>query len=386
MSIAILVAIGAFVIGNRWGSITSYLLNDKNPVSVSSAMPDNLDYSSVEQVYDVLRKNYDGQLDENQLLDGLKAGLARATNDPYTVYLNKEQATSFVDDLNGTFTGIGAELGIKNDQLVIISPLDGFPAQKAGLRAQDIIVAIDDKSALGITVEEAVSKIRGDAGTDVKLTIIRGDTQKDYTITREKIVVPSVNSRIENGIGIIKISRFAEDTVTLANKAATDFSTANVKGIVLDLRNDSGGYLSAAVNVAGLWIDGKPVVQQRRGKVVTHTEKAKKGALLGNIPTVVLINGGSASASEIVAGALQDYKLATLIGETSYGKGSVQELEKLSDGGLLKVTVARWYTPNGNNIDKEGITPDIEVKLSEKDIQSNVDSQLNKALEVLKTN
>lgn len=367
----------AFVLGNRWRQWTvSWFANNANQ---NQQLPADLDYSEVEQVYDLLRVKYDGQLEVEKLLDGLKQGLAEATGDDYTVYLNEEETKAFKSDLNGTFSGIGAELGVENDRLIIVAPLDGFPAQKAGLRAKDVIAKINGEDTTGFSTEEAVAKIRGEVGTDVTLTIIRGSEQFDVTITRTEITVPSVTHKVVDGVGILRISRFGEDTVRLARDAAQSLKDQNVKGVVVDLRNNGGGYLDGAVGVAGIWLNNEVVVQQKQGERVIDSQRSGGNPILDGIKTVVLINEGSASASEIVAGALQDHKAATVIGVTSFGKGSVQELEPIQSGGTLKVTIARWYTPNGTNIDHSGITPDIEVKLSDEDIGAQRDRQLERA-------
>lgn len=351
--------------------------------SVQKNSPENLDYSSVEQVYDVLRRDYDGQLDVQKMLDGLKTGLVSSAGDTYTEYLNKEAAKEFDDQLSGSFTGIGAELTTKDKYVMIEVPLAGFPAEKAGLRAKDIIVEINGKDAVDIGVREAVKQIRGEAGTTVKLKIVRdGKEELDFEITRAKITVPSVKSEIlEGNIGYLKLnSRFGPDTVELARKSAEEFRSANVRGIILDVRNNPGGLLDAAVKVSNLWLDkGQTILQERRDGVVIKTFRAPSTPILKGIPAVVLINEGSASASEIVAGALHDNKAAKLIGEKSFGKGSVQQLEELPDGGVLKVTIARWYTPAGVNINKEGIKPDLEVKLTDEDTKAKRDPQLDAA-------
>jgi carboxyl-terminal processing protease len=351
--------------------------------SIQKTDTTDLDYASVEQVYDILRKDYDGQLDTEKVLDGIKSGLASAAGDPYTEYLNKKEAQDFDSQLNGTFSGIGAELG-KDTQnnIVVISPIAGFPAEKAGLKAQDIIVEVDGESIAGKTIGEAVGKIRGEKGTNVKLKLVRNKSQEvNLDITRDTITIPSVDSKILDGnIGYLKITRFGEDTVSLANKAAANFKAKGVKGVILDVRNDPGGLLDAAVGVSSIWLDsGKTVLQEKRDGKVIRSYNSKGGAILKGIKTVVLINEGSASASEIVAGALHDNGAATLIGVKSYGKGSVQQLESLGDGSVLKVTIARWFTPNGVNIDKEGIKPDTEIKLSEEDFKSQRDPQLETA-------
>lgn len=351
--------------------------------SVQQTDTNNLDYTSVEKVYDVLRKGYDGQLDTEKVMDGIKSGLASAAGDPYTEYLSKKEAEDFDNQLSGTFSGIGAELGKDTgDNIVVISPIAGFPAEKAGLKAQDIIIEVDGESVAGKTISEAVGKIRGEQGTKVKLKVIRNKaTEVNLEITRETITLPSVESKIlEGNIGYLKVTRFGEDTVSLATKAANEFKTKAVKGVILDVRNDPGGLLDASVGLSSLWLEsGKTILQEKRDGKVIRTFNAKGVPVLKGIKTVVLINEGSASASEITAGALKDNGAATLIGIKSYGKGSVQQLERLGDGSVLKVTIARWYTPNGANIDKEGIKPDTEVKLTEEDFKAQRDPQLDAA-------
>lgn len=343
----------------------------------------NLDYSSVNEVYDTLKRDFDGELDDQKVLDGIKSGLAGATGDPHTEYLNKDAAKEFNDQLTGTFTGIGAELS-KDAQgnLSVIAPIAGFPAEKAGLKPKDVIVEIDGTSTAGLSISDGVAKIRGPKGSAVSLKIFRGGSQEvKIDIIRDQISIASVTTKtLEGNIGYIKISRFAEDTVELAEKAAVDFKKAGVKGIILDVRNDPGGLLNASVKVSSLWLpSGKTVLSERRDNVVVRNFPASGPSTLVGIPTIVLINEGSASASEIVAGALRDNGAATLLGEKSYGKGSVQQLEKLKDGGVLKVTIAHWYTPNGVNIDKEGLKPDKEVKLTEEDAKNQRDPQLDTA-------
>ena len=355
--------------------------------SVTKDLPADLDYDEVEQLYDALRQNFDGQLSNQQLLNGLKQGLAGASGDTYTEYLNAKEAKAFDEDLNGTFSGIGAELSKEEKAIVIVSPIGGFPAQKAGLRPRDVVAEINDKSAFDLSLTEAVNKIRGPAGTKVKLKIIRDSSQElDFEITRAQITIPSVESEILDGnIGYLKISRFAEDTDTLARQAAEDFKQAGVKGVILDVRNNPGGLLDASVALAGLWLPkGTTVLEEKRGGVTVQAMDSNGPATLKGIPTVVLINEGSASASEIVAGALKDNDAATLLGAKTFGKGSVQQLEELPDGGVLKVTIARWYTPGGKNIDKEGIKPDKAVEQTADDAKNNKDPQKDAAVQFLK--
>ncbi len=355
--------------------------------SQNHQLPADLDYSSVEQVYDSLKSSYDGKLDAQQLLDGLKKGLAEATGDQYTEYLNSDKAKEFDSDLNGSFTGIGAELGKQDDLLVVVSPIAGFPADKAGLRPQDVISKIDGEPSFNLSISDAVNKIRGPKGTKVKLTIVRDKSKElEFEIERDQITIPSVTSEILDGnIGYMKISRFGEDTSGLSRQAADKFKAAGVKSVILDVRGNPGGLLDAAVDLSSLWLpSGKTVLQEKRDDVVVRTYKAKGNAVLAGTPTVVLINEGSASASEITAGALKDNGAATLIGQKSYGKGSVQQLENLAGGSVLKVTIARWYTPNGKNIDKAGIEPDQKVDRTDEDYAANRDPQKDAAITFLK--
>jgi len=351
-------------------------------------LPENLDYSSVESMYDVLKANYDGRLDTGKLLDGMKSGLAEASGDAYTVYMNSKDVESFNQQLNGTFSGVGAELGQDGDgNLIVVSPIAGYPAAKAGMRPQDIIAEIDGKSTTGLNIEEAVSKIRGPKGTQVKLRLIRDKKQDlSLTLTREDIKVPSVKHEILPGnIGYLQITHFSDDIAKLATQAAQEFAAKDVKGVVLDLRGDPGGLLDAAVEVSSLWLPkGQTVLQEKQGGVVVSTERANGNNLLQGIPTAVLINEGSASASEITAGALEDNKVATLFGVKSFGKGSVQQIKELAGGGELKVTIARWYRPNGQNIDKKGILPDKEVKMTDDDYKNKLDPQKDAAVAFLR--
>jgi carboxyl-terminal processing protease len=379
----IVLLLAVFWLGLNFGNGRLSLSLPWQTKSVASGLPNRLNYSSINQVYQSLKTNYDGKLTETQLEDGLKHGLATATKDPYTVYFTPQEAKDFNNELNNSFSGIGAELGQDSSgNLEVISPIDGLPADKAGLKAQDLISSINGVSTSGMSVDEAVNKIRGPKGSKVTLQIIRDQSQTlNVTITRDNITLPSVKTKMLPGnIGYMQISTFADDTNGLAQKAADQFKQANVKGIVLDLRDNPGGLLDAAVHVSSLWLpQGQKILDEKRGNTVVDSNMALGGDELNGIPTVVLINSGSASASEITAGALHDDKAAYLIGEKSYGKGVVQQLINFGDGSQLKVTVASWYRPDGQNINHRGITPDQTVKLTDAQAKAGDDTQLQAA-------
>jgi carboxyl-terminal processing protease len=372
---------GAFYAGDAFSNNVS--LPGLNSVA-------KLDYSSLNPLYDVLKSNFDGNLTSQQAIDGARGGLVASTGDTYTEYLTAAQAKSLNDDLTGQLSGIGAEIGMKNNSLTVIAPIDGTPAAKAGIRAGDMIADINGQDTTNMNVDTAVSKIRGAAGTQVKLKIYRaGNTEPiNLTITRANISVPSVKWSMKNGnIGYINITQFGPDTANLTNKAASELKSQGAAKIILDLRNDPGGYLDAAVSVASQFLpSGQTVVSERKGpggKTIVDTLDSKGGGQLVGLPTVVLINSGSASASEIVSAALHDNHSAKLVGVTSFGKGSVQEIKNLAGGSELKVTVAHWYTPGGININKAGIKPDVSVDLTPDDFNAGRDPQLDKAISLL---
>lgn len=340
-----------------------------------------LDLSSLQETYRKLDAKYDGKLDKEKLIESANKGLVSAAGDEYTQFFTAAEAQALQDDLSGNIGGgIGAELGNRNDKVTVIRPLENSPAAKAGLAAGDVVVAVNGDDTRTATVDDVVKKIRGEIGSTVKMIVNRDGEPKEFSVTREEIVAPDVESKVVDGVGVLKVSRFDKETGTHVRAAAEDFRKQGVKGVVLDLRGNGGGYLEAGIDVASVWLDNQVVVSERRGEKVIDERKSAKNPVLGDVPTVVLINAGSASASEIVAGALHDHGKAKLVGEKSFGKGSVQELINLSTGAQLKVTVARWYTPNGKNITKEGIAPDTKVDLTKDDINANRDPQLDAAL------
>lgn len=383
IAVIVFVFFGGIALGRSDVDVVNNLFGNKSVQKQD--LPKQLDYSGVEKVYDQLKSSFDGQLDAKKLEDGLKQGLVQAAGDPYTEYLNAEATKEFDEGLNGSFEGIGAELGKENGSIVIVSPIAGFPAEKAGIKPKDIIAEINGEQAHDLSITEAVKKIRGPKGTTVKLGIVRDGKRLDVEITRDQITIPSVTSEVvNNNVGVIKISRFGEDTVELTRKYAQELKAKGVKSVVLDLRGNPGGLLDGAVGVSSVWLNkGDTVLQEKRDGKVIKTYFAQGNPILNGVPTVVLINNGSASASEIVAGALKDNKAAILIGEKSYGKGSVQEVHKFDFGGALKVTIARWFTPGGRNIDKEGIEPDQKVELSDADGAAKRDPQKDAAIQYL---
>lgn len=342
-----------------------------------------LDTEVMKEAYRQLAANYDGDLDANKLSDGAARGMVKAVGDDYTTFLDKEEAAEFNKSLNGEVSGIGAEIGVRNLQPTVLRVLDDSPAKKAGLKTGDVFVAVNGTSVAGETASGVADKVTGEAGTTVKLTMRRGSESLDFSITRAQISDPSVRWSVSDDIGILTISRFDDNTGSLARKAAKEFIDKGVKGVIVDLRNNGGGYLTAAQEVASLWLDnGKTVVTEKSRGQVTETVKASGNPTLKGKKTVVLVNSSSASASEIVAGALKDYQAATLVGEKTFGKGTVQKVINLSDDRIIKVTVARWYTPQDRNITKEGIQPNQTVKMSSDDNNAGRDPQMARAKEL----
>jgi carboxyl-terminal processing protease len=349
----------------------------------------DVDFKLFWDVWNTLKRDYVDQnkLTEKKLFYGALQGLVGSTDDPYSVFMNPEQAKEFQEDLSGTFEGIGAEIGFRNDILTIIAPLEDMPALKAGVRSGDKIYAIDGHSAAGMTVEEAVKKIRGPKGTQVKLTLVRDKVEKpiELSITRDTVMVKSVKTSFNDKTNIftIKISNFNDDTESLFSAAVQEALLKKPKGLILDLRNNPGGYLESAVTVASEWIKEGPIVIEEfgDGRKIEHASRGS-GRLAG-MPTIVLVNQGSASASEIVAGALKDDQEAKLVGEKTFGKGSVQILRQMEDGSVVKVTTAKWLTPKGTSINEQGIEPDTKIEFSASDREQNKDPQADEAVKIL---
>jgi carboxyl-terminal processing protease len=349
----------------------------------------NIDFDYYWEVWDILKNTYvdKDKISDKELFYGSLRGLVSSLDDPYSEFMNPVENEEFNNDMSGTFDGIGAELGIRDNILTVISPIDGTPAQKAGIMAGDKILEINGESTQNMNINEAVGKIKGEKGTEVVLSIFRDGFEdiKKIPIVRDTIIIKSVKyEKLDDNIFLISIDSFNSDTEELFLKAIEEIKKIKPKGVIIDLRNNPGGYLDTAVYVLGEWINGKTAVIEKFGDGRTTEYQARGNNGLENYKTVILINNGSASASEIVAGALHDYDKAIIIGEQSYGKGSVQMVEDLSDGSAVRITVAEWITPYGQSINKTGITPDIEVELTYEDYLNNRDPQLDKAKEYFK--
>lgn len=342
------------------------------------------------QVWDILKKDYFDQedLDTQKQVYGAINGMVKALDDPYTLFMTPEETKEFSENLAGKLEGIGAELNVKEGNLIVISAFKGSPAEKSGLKPGDIIYKINEEIANEMSLLEAISKIRGPKGSRVALTIIRKDTSKplEVNIIRDRITIPSSEIEFKEDIAVVAINQFNEQTMPDFLKTAGQILTKKPIGIIIDLRYNGGGYLETSVELLSwFFADEKKavIIKQRdaaKNEIIYTSGKGK----LSEIPIVVLINQGSASASEIFAGAIQDHKRGLIIGEKSYGKGSVQQIEELEDGSSLRITIAKWFTPSDRSIDDVGILPDRVVGLNDDDITNDRDPQLDEAISYLK--
>lgn len=353
--------------------------------------PDAVDFSLFWDVWARLGEKYvdKEKLSPREQVYGAIAGMVKSLGDPHTVFLPPEDTKQFNEDLKGEFGGIGAELGIRKGMLTVITPLKNSPAERAGVRAGDKIVKVDSESTADFSLEEAVRRIRGEKGTSVKLTLLRSndsDEVKDITIVRDTIVVPTIETKnLGNGMFYIHLFSFNEASPAIFRDAVLEFLRSKNQKLVLDLRGNAGGFLHASVDIASWFIPaGETVARERYGNGSEDVYRSIGRRLLEDTPMVMLLNEGSASASEILAGALRDARGVKIIGEKSFGKGSVQELINLPKDASLKVTIAKWLTPSGKTIDGEGLDPDFKVEMKKEDVDEGRDSQLDKAVEVLR--
>lgn len=357
--------------------------------SANKNLNEKIDFSLFWQVWDIIKKSYLNQpVDETKMFYGALAGITASLGDPYSVFLDPELTKGFNESIDGAFEGIGAEIGVKDNRIVIIAPLPDMPAAKAGLKAGDSILAIDGLDTANMGVDYAVKLMRGAKGTQVTLIVQHNDEDaQEITIARDVIKIDSVKWEIKEAnnkkIGYISIVSFNEDTAAKFNEIANKVLLEQPAGIIIDLRNNPGGLLKSSIEIASNFVQNGPVVYEQFQDGSRKEYPSLGGARLAGMETVVLVNGGSASAAEILAGALQDYQIAKVIGEKTFGKGSVQDYQTFSDGSSLKLTVAKWLTPKGNCIDEDGIVPDEEVALTEDDYNNDRDPQLDRALAVL---
>jgi len=374
---AVMAVVGG-LIGANWqnwfGGFGPYL-------GISQSSNYKMDWSSLDEVYGQLMSSYNGEVPTEVILDGAKEGMVEALGDVYTAYMNAEDSETFYNDLHGNVgSGIGVEMGLRDGYVRVLRVLPDNPALKAGIMVGDIIYKVNGEEVYALSSEEISQRIRGDAGTEVTVTVAREGEELSFTMTREAINNVSAYVEYDGSTAIITVTRFDNDTGKKIQEMANEFAAKGINKVILDLRGNGGGYVSAAQDLLSLWLDGQKILVQKSKHYGNTTMSTSSGkAVLKDMETVVLVNASSASASEIVAGALQDYGKATILGEKTYGKGVVQTLLNLSDGATLKVTTADWYTPNDRSINNEGITPDVEVKLTYEDINMMRDPQMEAA-------
>ena len=378
----IIIILGVFGLGVWFG---------RSQVSCQICAPADVDFSLFWETWQTIKEKYvdKAKLDTQEMIYGAISGMVKSLNDPYTIFLKPEDTKRFIEDVKGSFEGVGMEVDVRNGQLQVVAPLEGTPAQKAGNKPGDIIMKVDGTTTAEMSVDEAVNLIRGPKGTEVTLTIYREEwgEARDIKIVRSVIDVPSNKLEIrDDGIAYLRIYHFSENAAYDFREAAIKILESNSQKIILDLRDNPGGYLEVAQDIAGWFLErGQVVTVEDFGEGKEQNKYLAEGnAKLVSYPVVVLINKGSASGSEILAGALRDDRGVKLIGETSFGKGSVQELEKLRGGSSLKITIAKWLTPNGDLITGKGLEPDVKVELTTEDAVANRDPQLDKAIEILK--
>ena len=373
---AVLALVGV-VIGVNWKS----WFGGYGPYFGIGSYNSDIDWSALDEVYGKLVTSYDGEILKDAVIDGAKKGLTEALGDKYTVYMNAEEAAEFTDDLHGNVgAGIGVEMGLRDGYVRVLRTLPDNPARRAGILAGDILYKVNGEEVYSLESDEIAKKVRGEPGTEVEVTIVRDGEEKTFKLKREEINNVSAYVDYDGKTAIVTVTRFDNDTGTMVQNFANKFKDKGIEKVILDLRGNGGGYVAAAKDMLGLWIDGDVILKQKSKHTNDVEERASSGkAILKDMKTVVLVNGTTASASEIVAGALQDYGKATVVGEKTYGKGVVQQLFDLSGGTKLKVTTASWYTPKDRSISGEGIVPDVEVERTFEDINAMKDPQLDKA-------
>ena len=384
-STLVLVSVFMLVLGFAGGSRIDDIRNLIAPVFGLKKV-ERIDFSNIEKTYQALASNFDGEIDKQKIIDGASKGLVEAVGDKYTEYMTSKEAEEFNKSLSGDVgTGIGVELAKDGDSVKVVRVLAKNPAESTGILAGDVISKVNGEDVSKENTYEISKKIRGDAGTTVKIGVVRGNEKKEFSVTRAKIENPSVELSKKDGVATLSIYRFDSETGVLAKKYAEEIKNEGISKVILDLRGNGGGYVQAAKTVASLWLEKNAlIVSEKTGSKTVEEIRAAGDNPLKGIKTVILLDGSSASASEIVAGALKEHKAAQIVGEKSYGKGSVQTTIDMPNGALLKVTIAKWFTPSGKNISNNGISPDIEVNVPKGESYLLNDTQKNKALEILK--
>ena len=371
-------AVVGLVIGINWqnwfGGFAPYL-------GLESSIKSDVNWSALDEVYNKLASSYNGEISKEDVVEGAKKGLVESLGDTYTVYMDAEETSDFYKDLHGDVgSGIGVEMGLRDGYVRVLRTLPNNPARKAGILAGDIIYKVDGEEVYNLSTDEIAKKVRGETGSEVTVTVVRDGEEKSFTMKRETINNVSAYVEYDGKTAIITVTRFDNNTGTMVQGFAKEFADKGIKKVILDLRGNGGGYVSAARDLLSLWLDGEKILIQKSKHFGNDATSAATGrALLKDMKTIVLVNGSTASASEIVAGALQDYGKATIVGEKTYGKGVVQNLYDLSGGTVLKVTTAEWYTPKDRSINKTGIVPDVEVERTYEDINAMRDPQMDKA-------
>ena len=359
--------------------------------------PAQVDFSPFWEAWNRVESKYvdNDELDTQKMVWGAIQGMVASLDDPYSVFFPPEENELFQSSIRGDFEGVGMEIGIRNNILTVIAPLKDTPAFRAGIKAGDKILEIDGKSTVDITIDKAVRLIRGKKGTKVVLTILREgeEESREISIIRDVIQIPVLDTEQKSSgklgekhgdIFVIKLYNFSEKSPLAFRSALQEMINSDCNKLILDLRNNAGGYLEAATDIASWFLpSGKIVAREQFGNGDERLYRSRGYNIFKNLPFVIIVNEGSASASEILAGALQEYGIATLVGEKTFGKGSVQELFSITNDTALKLTVAKWLTPNGKSISKEGLTPDVVVKMTKEDIEQGRDPQMEKAIEIL---
>lgn len=384
-STLVLVSVFMLVLGFAGGSRIDDIRNLIAPVFGLKKV-ERIDFSNVEKTYQALVSNFDGEIDKQKIIDGASKGLVEAAGDKYTEYMTSKEAEEFNKSLSGDVgTGIGVELAKDGDSVKVVRVLAKNPAESAGILAGDVISKVNGEDVSKENTSEISKKIRGDAGTTVKIGVVRGNEKKEFSVMRAKIENPSVELTKKDGVATLSIYRFDNETGALAKKYAEEIKNEGISKVILDLRGNGGGYVQAAKTVASLWLEKNAlIVSEKAGSKTVEEIRATGDNPLKGVKTVILLDGSSASASEIVAGALKEHRAAQIVGEKSYGKGSVQTTINMPNDALLKVTIAKWFTPSGKNISNNGISPDIEVKIPQGESYLLNDIQKSRALEILK--